>query len=62
MVSFWLVTGLDSANATRFVPDPALFRTEKEANDWCEEHTTASLLLGAQLVRVGSFKKKKATP
>ena len=60
MKKFWLILGFDSLSATSFVPDPALFRTEKEAIGWCKEHSINGLLFGSQLVQVGSFKKEKA--
>ncbi len=55
MEILWLVQGFDSQSCHFFLPDPCLYKTEKEARIYCARHSTLTLRFGCKLVRIGKI-------
>jgi hypothetical protein len=58
MKTYYLIQAFDSETCDVFIPDPALYETEQEAEDYCEEHC-GTVSYSYRKVKVGKFKKAK---
>jgi len=52
----WLVRGFDTRSCGTFIPDPGLFRTEAEANRYCERHSDSQVVYAHSKVRFGAMR------
>ena len=56
MKTFYLIECFDKETGKQYIPDPGIFETEKEAEIYCDNVESESLLVTYSEVRMGKYK------